>query len=211
MFFKTEAACDGFPRGQMRGSRIREGHFAVMGRQPCGASCSWTARSLDEIWNQYVQATYAGCAPIPSRSSNSGECANFGKNILKLALTENFDAIVLSANWTGYPSILPELLTVIAELVRNQRFVIVIGPTAEFDNALPLLLAGKRKGTTPIPFSPPELSFQILPWNWTNAWARCSVSSQMWPTSPRYPKSVRAGSAPSCSITMYLWSGIPAI
>jgi peptidoglycan/LPS O-acetylase OafA/YrhL len=103
-----------------------------------------------------VQATYAGCAPIPSRSSNSGECANFGKNILKLALTEKFDAIVLSANWTGYPSILPELLTVIAELVRNQRFVIVIGPTAEFNNALPLLLAGKRKGTTPIPFSPPE-------------------------------------------------------
>ena len=102
-----------------------------------------------------VQATYAGCAPIPSRSSNSGECANFGKNILKLALTEKFDAIVLSANWTGYPSILPELLTVISELVRNQRFVIVIGPTAEFNNPLPLLLAGKRKGTTPIPFSPP--------------------------------------------------------
>jgi peptidoglycan/LPS O-acetylase OafA/YrhL len=90
---------------------------------------------------EFVQATYAGCAPIPFRATKFPGCADFANTIWTLALTQKFDAIVISANWTGYPGILPELSTVVRDLTRMGRFVVVVGPSVEFRNSLPVLLA----------------------------------------------------------------------
>jgi hypothetical protein len=93
-----------------------------------------------------VQATYAGCPPIPFRAGISASCADFGKRIWQMAQTEKFDAIVLSANWTGYQAVLPELSGVVRELAQTGRPVVVIGPSVEFSSALPVLLSARRPG-----------------------------------------------------------------
>lgn len=101
-----------------------------------------------------VQATYGGCAPVPFRPSNSGPCVDFGNKILAMASSGHFKAVAISANWTGYPAILPELSKMIQSLARNGPPIIVIGPSVEFTSALPVLLAGTRSGLRPPPRSP---------------------------------------------------------
>jgi peptidoglycan/LPS O-acetylase OafA/YrhL len=93
-----------------------------------------------------VQATYAGCAPIAWRVTNSESCADFGNKIRGLALAQKFDAVVISANWTGYPGILPELSTLVRDLAQMGRFTVVIGPSVEFTKSLPTLLVAAGFG-----------------------------------------------------------------
>jgi peptidoglycan/LPS O-acetylase OafA/YrhL len=90
-----------------------------------------------------VQATYAGCAPIPARPDNSETCADFGKKIWALIARGNYDRIVLSANWAGYPGILDELPALVRQLSALGQKVTVIGPSLEFRRNLPILLASR--------------------------------------------------------------------
>lgn len=94
----------------------------------------------------FLQSTYAGCAPIPFRVSNSSSCREFGAKISALAMKPEFDAIVLSANWTGYPGILPELSQITHDFTRAGKLVILIGPSVEFNRSLPVMLAGLQPG-----------------------------------------------------------------
>ncbi len=101
-----------------------------------------------------VQATYGGCAPIPSRPSNSGPCVDFGNKILTMAANRQFAAVVISANWTGYPAVLSELSEMVHSLAEGGLRVILIGPSVEFTHPLPVLLAGTRSGPKPLARSP---------------------------------------------------------
>ena len=91
-----------------------------------------------------TQASYGGCAPVPFRADNSAFCAAFGKKIWTLAVNGSFDAVVISANWAGYPAILPEVAKVVRDLLRAGQKVVVVGPSLEFRGNLPTLLASNR-------------------------------------------------------------------
>jgi peptidoglycan/LPS O-acetylase OafA/YrhL len=90
-----------------------------------------------------IQATYSACAPIPFRAAKLPSCADFAREIFARARSQDFDAIILSANWTGYPGVLPELAVVVRDLTQMNQFVVVIGPSVEFRKALPAILAEK--------------------------------------------------------------------
>jgi peptidoglycan/LPS O-acetylase OafA/YrhL len=97
----------------------------------------------DKLGIDLVQASYAGCAPMPWRSDNSPTCARFGRTILDLIESRRFDRVIVSANWTGYPNIMPDVATLLAELGANGIDAIVLGPSIEFRRRLPLMLASR--------------------------------------------------------------------
>ena len=100
-------------------------------------------RSLgDKLGIDLVQASYAGCSPIPWLPDNSPTCAEFGRTILNLVENRRFDRIILSANWTGYPNIVPDLVALLLhDLGAKGIDAVVLGPSIEFRRALPILLA----------------------------------------------------------------------
>jgi peptidoglycan/LPS O-acetylase OafA/YrhL len=97
----------------------------------------------DKLGVDLVQASYAGCSPMPWRSDNSPTCAQFGRTILDLIESRRFDHIIVSANWTGYPNIMQDLATLLNELGANGVEPIVLGPSIEFRRRLPILLASR--------------------------------------------------------------------
>jgi SGNH domain (fused to AT3 domains)/Acyltransferase family len=97
----------------------------------------------DKLGVDLVQASYAGCSPMPWRSDNSPTCAQFGRAILDLIESRRFDRIIVSANWTGYPNIMPDLAALLKELGGNGVDAIILGPSIEFRRRLPTLLASR--------------------------------------------------------------------
>jgi hypothetical protein len=97
----------------------------------------------DRLGVDLVQASYAGCSPIPWRSDNSPTCAQFGRTILDLIESRRFDRVIVSANWTGYPNIMPDLEALLNELGARGVDAIVLGPSIEFRRRLPILLASR--------------------------------------------------------------------
>jgi peptidoglycan/LPS O-acetylase OafA/YrhL len=111
----------------------------------------------DRLGINFVQASYGGCSPIPWRTDNSPTCAEFGRTILKSIESGRFDRIIVSANWTGYPNILPDLTALLRDLGAKGIDAVVIGPSIEFHHHLPILLASR----------PPALFFNArAPQDW---------------------------------------------
>jgi peptidoglycan/LPS O-acetylase OafA/YrhL len=97
----------------------------------------------DRLGIDFVQASYGGCSPIPWRTDNSPACAEFGRTILKSVESRRFDRVILSANWTGYPNIMPDLTALLRDLGAKGIDAVVIGPSIEFRRRLPIMLASR--------------------------------------------------------------------
>jgi peptidoglycan/LPS O-acetylase OafA/YrhL len=95
----------------------------------------------------FTQATYGGCAP--PRVDSSATCHKFGDRILRLAAEGDYAAVVLSADWVGYPGVLFKLQQLVLELRDMKRAVVIIGPRMQYQGGLPSLLASREFGILP--------------------------------------------------------------
>lgn len=95
----------------------------------------------------FTQATYGACSP--ARVNGSETCRQFTDDMMKLALGGHYDAVVLSADWAGYPGVLPKLDELVTELRRQKVTVVLVGPRMEYPGGLPNLLASREFGILP--------------------------------------------------------------
>jgi peptidoglycan/LPS O-acetylase OafA/YrhL len=97
-------------------------------------------KALSEVYPQYnvLQATASGCRPLlPAKGEK--RCTDLINFITEEWLpSERIDAVVLSARW-GVDDV-SRMKGTIAYLQKFTNKVIVLGPTAEYEHALPLLL-----------------------------------------------------------------------
>jgi peptidoglycan/LPS O-acetylase OafA/YrhL len=96
-----------------------------------------------------TQAAYGGCAPIPAFPENSSTCRAFGQKIWQIAKDKPFTAVLLSADWAGYPEVLPQLERLVSELRSLPRHIVIVGPTMQYPGGLPNLLASRQFGILP--------------------------------------------------------------
>jgi len=95
----------------------------------------------------FTQATYGACSP--ARVKESATCRQFTDDVMKLASDGHYDAVVLSADWAGYPGVLPKLDELVQELRRRKVTVVLVGPRMEYPGGLPNLLASREFGILP--------------------------------------------------------------
>jgi hypothetical protein len=96
--------------------------------------------ALEDIFTNvsFSQATASGCRPVmPLRGAS--RCTTLMKEVFDTYVPqERFDAIILSSQWPK--NSIPHLPDTIRHLSRSSR-VIILGPSTEYDNYLPALLA----------------------------------------------------------------------
>jgi peptidoglycan/LPS O-acetylase OafA/YrhL len=86
----------------------------------------------------FSQATASGCRPVMPLKGAS-RCTTLIRDVFdKYVPEERFDAIIMSSQWPK--NSIPNLPDTVRQLSRNSR-VIVLGPSTEYENDLPALLA----------------------------------------------------------------------
>jgi peptidoglycan/LPS O-acetylase OafA/YrhL len=89
----------------------------------------------------FLQATAAGCMPIPGEKNRGAICAEMMQYIFERFLPlVHLDGIIISAQWKS-EEILPQLIETANTARAYAGRVIIFGPIVEYDQALPRIIA----------------------------------------------------------------------
>ena len=87
----------------------------------------------------FVQATAAGCTPLETYALGRPYCRPMIDMIYERLATHRYQAVILGGRWVEQD--IPQLIESIARLRQDGQTVIVIGPSLEYSDALPAVLA----------------------------------------------------------------------
>jgi peptidoglycan/LPS O-acetylase OafA/YrhL len=88
-----------------------------------------------------LRATMAGCLPSEVYGQTP-DCATFNRNVLDFVRRQKPDVVVISANWARpifAPAASASLVATIKNVLNSGSRVVLIGPSPQYDNPLPLI------------------------------------------------------------------------
>lgn len=104
------------------------------------------SKALRELYRKQhlLQATAAGCRPLHGRT-DAGDCFTLYRGVFEFIAAERdrIKGIILSANWREAE--ISDLASTLTHLLDLGIPVVVFGPTAQYANAFPILLARMPK------------------------------------------------------------------
>ncbi|MFS2225408.1 acyltransferase family protein [Pantoea sp. B65] len=105
----------------------------------------WRALSIAAGQNvNLMQATSAGCKPVNQQKINN-KCTELMEYVYRQWVPNHkLDGVIISARWL--PEDMAQLQVTLKELKKNTPNIIVMGPTVEYNEPLPDLLAYQQNG-----------------------------------------------------------------
>lgn len=102
-----------------------------------------------------LHAAFSGCLPQSGPSERERSCTDFNSAIIKFA-RDKADGVIISGRWLDYPDAPARLEATVDTLQKSAVPVVVLGPSIEYGDKLPIILArhAQFEPGTPLNASP---------------------------------------------------------